>query len=343
MCPRTAFSSEWVSGDMPFSLYQKISGYFDLVENIHLQGWGEPLLNPHIFDMVRMAKEKDCSVSLTTNGHKVTQDISERLMKAGLDLIAVSIGGATKETHERIRCGSNFEQCLENIKGLSDLKEATKSRTPKIVLSFLMTKINYEELPDMVQLSKDMNVNELVATNLDYAPTAAQDELRLFSCNKTNGDFKKVVDRAVKEARKNKMPIRVYPLEMEDVLMCEMNPLRIVFLSHDGCVSPCVYLYMTKQGLVKRVFCGSSFEEHKVCFGNVREDDFTDIWEKSDYQDFRSMYRARLHAAGGMYRHIGVDMTSMETLQVNEKAIEEALKKNPVPDACRTCYKAYGI
>jgi MoaA/NifB/PqqE/SkfB family radical SAM enzyme len=343
MCPRTTFSNEWESGDMPISMYQKISECFDRVKNIHLQGWGEPLLNPDIFEMIRMAKAKHCSVSLTTNGVKLTQDISKRLIQEGLDIIAISIAGATKETHERIRCGSNFEQFVENIKGLVELKAMTKSKTPKIVISFLMTKINYEELPDIVQLSKDMRVNELVATNLDYAPTTALDELRLFSCTTTNGGFKKVVERAVKEARKKKMPFRVYPLEMEDVVMCEMNPLRIVFFTHDGGVSPCVYLNMTKRGSLQRVFCGSSSEVHKVCFGNVREDDFMEIWEKSDYRDFRRIYRTRLNAVEDMYRHIGVEMTSMEKLKETEKAIEEALNNNPVPGACRTCYKAYGI
>lgn len=328
---------------MPLSLYREISEYFDRVENIHLQGWGEPLLSPDIFEMIHMAKAKHCSVSLTTNGVKVTPDISKRLIREGLDIIAISIAGATKETHERIRCGSNFEQLVENIKGLSDLKARMKSKTPKIVISFLMTKTNYEELPDIVHLSKDMRGNELVATNLDYAPTTSLDDLRLFSCNMTDGGFKKIVEMAVKEARKNKMPFRVYPLKMEDVVMCEMNPLRIVFLSHDGCVSPCVYLNMTKRGLLRRVFCGSSSEIQKVYFGNIKEDNFLGIWEKSDYRDFRKAYHTRLNAVGNMYGNIGVDMISMETLKETEKKIEEALTKNPVPGACRTCYKAYGI
>jgi MoaA/NifB/PqqE/SkfB family radical SAM enzyme len=343
MCPRTTFSNEWESRDMPLSLYRKISEYFDHVENIHLQGWGEPLLNPDIFEMIRMAKVKRCSVSLTTNGDKVTPDISKRLMKEGLDIIAISIAGATKETHERIRCGSDFEQCIKNIQALSDLKAVTKSRTPKIILSFLMTKINYEELPDLVQLSKDMKVNELVATNLDYAPTEVQDELRLFSCSTTNGGLKKVVERAVKGARKNRVPFRVYPLEMENVVMCEMNPLRIIFLSHDGCVSPCVYLNMTKRGMIRRMFCGSSSEVQRVCFGNVGEHDLMDIWGKSDYQDFRRIYLTRLNVVENIYGDIGIDMVSIERLRKTGKIIEEELMKNPVPAVCKTCYKAYGI
>jgi hypothetical protein len=36
MCPRTVFSDEWVSGDMPLSVYKKISRYFHLVGDIQL-------------------------------------------------------------------------------------------------------------------------------------------------------------------------------------------------------------------------------------------------------------------------------------------------------------------
>jgi len=328
---------------MPLSTYRKISEYFDRVENVHLQGWGEPLLNPDIFEMIRIAKGKNCSVSLTTSGVNLTADISGRLIKEGIDTVAVSIAGATKETHERIRRGSDFGKFVENIKGLAALKAETGSSKPKIVLSFLMTKLNYEELPDTVYLLKDVNADELVATNLDYAPATVQDEMRLFSCTEANENFKKVIERSEKEARKNKVPLRVYPLEMEEVVMCEMNPLRIIFMSHDGCIAPCVYLNMAKQGLIQRVFCGEQFEIQKVCFGNVRKDDFMEIWEKNDYQDFRGLYSRRLDVLGDVYGNIGIDMTSTNRLREAEIMAKEALKKNPVPGVCKTCYKAYGI
>jgi len=343
MCPRTAFLNEWESGDMPLSLYRKVSEYFDRVENVHLQGWGEPLLHKDLFNMIRIAKEKECNVSLTTNGMLLNPEISERLIKEGVSIIALSLAGATKMTHEKIRKGSNFDCLIDNIKALHDLKQKTKSKSPKITGSFLMTEKNIEELPAIVDLAKDIGINELVATNLDYTPTQMQYDLKAFSCNGVHGNYQKFVQDAVEKAKKEKIPLRVYPLEMEDVVMCEMNPLKIVFVSHDGCVSPCVYLNMTKRGLLQRVFCGSSSEIQKVCFGKVGEHDFMDIWEKSDYRDFREKYHARLNAAGNLYRHIGVDVTSMETLKETEKTIEEALMKNPVPEACETCYKAYGI
>jgi MoaA/NifB/PqqE/SkfB family radical SAM enzyme len=343
MCPRTAFSDEWVSGDMPLSVYKKISRYFHLVDNVHLQGWGEPLLHPELFDMIQIAKAENCKASLTTNGVLLTQNMSEEFIKKGLDTVAVSISGATRETHESIRCGSHFEQFIDNIKTLSDLKAKMGSKTPKLVLSFLMTKTNIKELPEAVSLAKDLGINEFVATNLDYTPTQEQDDLKLFSCNKADSMFQSYIDTARIRANKIKLPFRFYPLEMEEAVMCEMNPLQIVFILFDGYVSPCVYLNMTKRGLIPRIFCGKQYEIERQCFGNIGEYDFMEIWEQEDYKNFRKLYSKRLSINRKIFEFIEDFRNRGEAVDEFEKRLETMLSENPLPLICNTCYKAYNI
>ena len=343
MCPGTVFSDEWVSGDMPLSAYKKISRYFHLVQNVHLQGWGEPLLHPKLFDMIQTAKADNCKTSLTTNGVLLTQNMSEELIKKGLDTVAVSIAGAMRETHESIRCGSHFEQIIDNIRTLSNLKLKMRSKTPKLVLSFLMTKTNIKELPEAVSLAKDLGINEFVATNLDYTPTQAQDDLKLFSCNSADLSAKNHIDAAQIRAQEIKLPFRVYPIEMEEVVMCEMNPLQIVFISFDGCVSPCVYLNMTKRGLIPRIFCGKQYEIERQCFGNIGEYDFMEIWASNAYKNFRKAYHNRLNIIRKAYSDIGFEMGHIDKIRDIEKATELSLGKNQIPEVCRTCYKAYNI
>ncbi len=343
MCPRTAFSDEWVSGDMPLSVYKKISRYFHLVDNVHLQGWGEPLLHPKLFDMIQIAKAEDCRASLTTNGVLLTHNISGELIKKGLDTLAISIAGASKKTHESIRCGSHFEQVIDNIKTLSDLKAKMGSKTPKLVLSFLMTKTNIKELPEAVSLAKDLGINEFVATNLDYTPTQEQDDLKLFSCNKADSMFQSYIDTARIRANKIKLPFRFYPLEMEEAVMCEMNPLQIVFISFDGCLSPCVYLNMTKLGLIPRIFCRKQYEIEGQCFGNIGEYDFMEIWKREDYKNFRGLYNKRLAINRKIFDFIEDFRNRGEAVDEFEKRLETMLSENPLPSICNTCYKAYNI
>ena len=342
MCPRTIFSREWDNGDMPLSLYDKISTSFHLVDNIHLQGWGEPLLHPEISLMIQKAKAVPCRTSLTTNGVLLSEPVSHDFIEKGLDTIVISIAGAVSETHEAIRCGSHFGQIIDNVKVLAHLKLSMKSKTPKIVLSFLMTKKNIEELPEAVLLAKDTGSDEMVATNVDYIAGQYQDDMKIFSCKEADSEYKKIVEKALRTAKKAKITFRVYPLEMEELIMCEMNPLKIVFLSHDGCVSPCVYLNLSKKGWIPRIFCGNYQGIQKQCFGYVGEDDFVEIWERKEYKNFREPYVRRMAFNKRAFDVIADVQSSKAAMDELEK-LEAVLRDNPLPAVCSTCYKAYNI
>lgn len=343
ICPRTVFSEEWESGDMPLSVYKKISKYFHLVEDVYLKGWGEPLLHPNLFDMIQIAKAKHCCVSLTTNGILLTPDISERLIEKGVDTIAVSISGASKETHENIRRGSHFEQIINNIKVFSNLKVKMGTQNPKLVFSFLMTKTNIEELPKALDLAKDIGINEMVATNLDYTPTQVQDDMRVFSCNGADSNIKNSIKIAMEKANKIKLPFRVYPLKTKEVIMCKLNPLQIVFFSHDGCVSPCVYLNMRKRGSIPRIFFGSYYEVQRLCFGSISKNDFMKIRDNDDYKNFRGIYINRLYLFRKIYSDFEYGIKTIGKIKEVGRVFKNVMANHPVPHACRTCYKAYNI
>jgi len=340
MCPKTVYTDDWLTGDMPLSVYEKISRYFHLIQRVHLQGWGEPLLHPNLFDMIQIANSENCLTSLTTNGALLAQDMSEELIRKGVDTVAISIAGAMRETHENIRRGSHFDHLIGNIKTLANLKFKMRSKTPLIVLSFLMTKTNIEELPEAVSLAKDIGINEVVATNLDYVPKKAQDDMKIFSCNKADINFKNYIHTAEKRAHQLKMPFRNYPLELEEVIVCEMNPLHIVSLSFDGCISPCIYLNIPSRGLISRIFCGKHYEIERQCFGNLEESDFMEIWTGTPYENFRKVYQDRLNILKKIYSDIG---GTFHNLSGVEKSIESELLENPLPEICRSCYKAYHI
>jgi len=342
MCPRTIFSDDWVNGDMPFPAFKNISRYFHLVKNVHLQGWGEPLLHPELTNMLAIAKAESCKASLTTNGMLLTREISEELIKKRLDTIVVSIAGAVRETHENIRCGSHFEQIIDNIRALADLKLEMRSKTPRIVLSFLMTKTNIRELPDAVGLAKDMGGNEFLAANLDYTPTQALDDLKVFSPDKADPLAGMHIDAARIKAREIKLSFRVYPLMMEEMIMCEMDPLRIVFISFDGCVSPCVYLNLPKRGFIPRIFRGTLNSVQRVCFGSIAEHDFMEIWNSEAYRDFRGFFARRMAVRRETFDFIDA-FPSKDAMTAMFEKQESNLRENPLPAVCQTCYKAYGI
>jgi len=332
MCPRTALADQWKSMDMPFETFEKISQYFTHTKWVYLSGWGEPLLNKRILDMVRLAKDNGCLTGFTTNGMLLTEKTCRRLIELELDVLSVSIAGATKKTHEAIRVGSNFSRLKGNMKALSNLKDSLESEKPKILLLFLMTKQNIGELPLAIKLARDIGANELVATNLTYAATPLHDEIRAFSCGRADESFTDKIKEAEHRAKELKIVFRSSSLETKEVLVCEEAPLNNVYVSCDGYVSPCVYLNPPIE-YIPRNFCGSSHIIQRTHFGNVNQTDLLEIWKKEDYRSFRKRFKRR-------------SAILEEILDFNTntlRRIDELMKVNALPEVCKTCYKAYGI
>jgi len=330
MCPVTVLAGRWASHHLPWETFLRVARAFTSTKFVHLQGWGEPLLNPRLFDMIKVAKDAGCRVGFTTNGTLLGEVASQRLLDLHLDLLAVSIAGATLQTHAAIRVGSDLLQILNNLRRLLDLRARQKVPHPKVEIFFLMTKTNMAELPAVVDLTASMGADELVATNLDYVPTEDQNGLKAFACHSLRQAFASAIEDAKGRAKAAGLAFRAYPLDPEEVAVCDANPLKILFVSCDGKVSPCTYLGL---GLLEipRIFDGQHLSVARVVFGNIREQALQEIWEAPEYRAFRQRFVARrdVAVARGFAVIAGFTPASRRTFP-------------PAPDACHGCPKLFG-
>lgn len=82
-------------------------------------GGGEPLMYPHIIEVVKYATDNLVSIEISTNASLVTDDYITKLKASGLQFIQVSLDGASEDVYSKIRRGGNFSLVIENIKKLS--------------------------------------------------------------------------------------------------------------------------------------------------------------------------------------------------------------------------------
>lgn len=313
-CPRTCFREHWNSMDMTVETYKNIRRFFPYAENVYLSGWGEPLLNSFFFDMIQDAKTAGCSVGFTTNGALLDNAVMRKIIDLQTDLVSISLAGAKAETHESLRVGSSFEQLISNIRSIVNLKETLRSNKPQILLLFMMTNKSLDELPLSIEFAAKVGADGVVATNLDYVAVPLHDELRAFSCDKPDEEFVEFVWKAEELARDRCILFHAFPLEIKPVPMCSEDPLNSLYISEDGCVSPCVYLTPPIQE-IPRIFCGKKIIVPRISFGNIREKNLFDIWNSYEYVSFRKKW---------------LKSASCESV-------------DHLPNICRTCYKAYGI
>ena len=155
ICDRKAMKRK--IGLMDFDLFKKIAdnAIKCKIPVIGLNRFGEPLLNQNIVDMIRYCKKNGAPyVELTTNGTKLSKELSAKLIKSGLDSIAISMDGFTKETYEAIRIGANFNDVKKNVRDLLELKISTSSKI-KIQLNYVVCNANKQEVRQFRNYWKD--------------------------------------------------------------------------------------------------------------------------------------------------------------------------------------------
>ena len=105
------------------------------VPTVKLNRFGESLLHPELPEMIRYAKERGIPrVHLTSNATLLTEEKSRQLIEAGLDMIAFSIDGGTKETFERTRVNAKYDQVKENVLRFVRMRNEMGRRAPWVVI-----------------------------------------------------------------------------------------------------------------------------------------------------------------------------------------------------------------
>jgi MoaA/NifB/PqqE/SkfB family radical SAM enzyme len=330
-CPHDALSDRWEEGDISLSLYSEhILPHLDLFELVYLQGWGEPMLHPDLWDMLALAQGKGCRTGFTTNGAWLEDEQNRRLLDMGVDMISVSFAGTVAPVHESLRANSKFHALCQNFENLANLKRGRGCEHPWLELHFLMTRANLGEFPSLVKLAASLGADEVVATNLTYSPSLALDRYHVFGERLLPEDVE-IIAQAKQTAERLNLPLRVYPLQTEpNTLVCDADPLNTVYINHRGEVTPCVYLGLTVKGKIPRYYYGESHPFDTISFGNMS----TGL-EQALYSKEREIFISAFKR-----RNVSSSPLAMFAYMTDQGG-EAELPLPPAP--CQYCYKMLGV
>ncbi len=90
-------------------------------------------------------------VKMFSNASLLTDENVIGLIESGLDEIKISIDGHSKETFERVRRGLKYDQVVNNISNVVQLKMKQEKTNPKIVLNFVKTNETSGEVDAFVE------------------------------------------------------------------------------------------------------------------------------------------------------------------------------------------------
>lgn len=131
-----------------------------VINSAHFVGaYAEPLLNKEIFALIAQAHSRGAFTAITSNGLPMSEKFSIELIDAGLDMISISLHGATKDVAEAVMRGSDFDVIVENIRGLQRIKAQRHTEKPEIYFNYVGMKMNIKDFPPFIDLAADLGVH----------------------------------------------------------------------------------------------------------------------------------------------------------------------------------------
>ena len=157
------------SADIDFAGELSTEEVFSVMENLQAFGvsvlilsGGEPLLRPDIFEISKRAKDMGFYVGLSSNGTLINDANIADIDRIGYDYVGVSLDGM-RDIHDRFRRKQGAFD--DSINGIRLCHEAGI----KIGLRFTLTQDNATELPDLLQLMRDEDIDKFYLSHLNYA------------------------------------------------------------------------------------------------------------------------------------------------------------------------------
>jgi radical SAM protein with 4Fe4S-binding SPASM domain len=286
MCPiqfRTDGPPHGPLAFLAFEDFPRLVEGFGEIDELHLQGLGEPTMHPRFFDMVAWASERGIRVSTNSNLTLWSERRARQCVECGLYELHVSIDAATPELYERIRRGAHFPKVIRNLRRVMVARRATGSPLRLRLVTVLMRQ-NLRELPAIVRLAGAEDVREMFVQYLchDFEERSLPEEyrpMRDFIRDQALDAYPRdtlaaAFDDARAAAAETGVSLRLPPLERiarkPASPRCDW-PWRGAYVSYRGDAMPC---------------CMVSTPD-RINFGNMLEHGVADIWNGDAYQRFR--------------------------------------------------------
>lgn len=345
----TCFRNAWEQpiGRMSDETFERFfAGLKELspMPGVYFGGIGEPLFHPKTIAWVRRVKQLGVKVELITNGTILNEKIARQLIDVGLDVLWVSLDGASPESYEDVRLGAELPIVLENLKRLFKMRKGGHFPIPEIGIAFVAMKRNIADLPKIIKLGHSFGAKYYSVSNIQPA-TADMQEDRLYTRTMRNiaympspmlpklslpkMDFNEETQAALIEAFNSGCNVSYAGNNWggaNDV--CNFVESGTMSVAWTGDVSPCWPLMHTHMSYLH----GKPRLSKKHVIGNIREHSLEEIWLDPDYV----AYRERLH------NFVFAPCTFCGGCDLSEENVEDCLGNTTFP-VCGGCLWAQGI
>ena len=284
-CPLT-FSPQEQARQLSLEEFKSLVAQLPDLRRAVLQGIGEPLLNRDLSLMISHLKGRGVYTVFNTNAALLTRRRQVELVQSGLDELRVSLDSSTPETYLKIRGIPAFERVVANVGEMVATRRSLGSPTPRISVWTTALRENLAELPDIIDLSARLGVDEVYLQRLVFWGEGLATRSQSIFVSSGRARLERIIDEAERRAALHGLSFRgadalsprasllERPPASEPWRACS-RPLRLAYITSQGTALPCCIA----------PFTDAPFESIRL--GNYLEDGVDAVWHGAAYQHFR--------------------------------------------------------
>lgn len=149
----------------PGDVARFLDGLWGSLVQVNLFHWGEPLLNPHVDEIVALIHRHGAGTQIHSNMNRLPEGLAERLIAAGLDFLVASVDGVTQDVYERYRRGGDVKAALANLRRFVEARRRLGSPTPRIIWRFLCFPHTLGEIAAARALARETGVDDFAVAD----------------------------------------------------------------------------------------------------------------------------------------------------------------------------------
>jgi heme b synthase len=286
-CVHCRCSSDMTSSEGDFTTEEGkklLKEIADFSKPVVVLSGGEPLMRKDIFELAEYGTSLGLRICMATNGALVNDEVCEKMKKADVRMVSLSLDGSTAEIHD------NFRQCPGAFDGVVRAAEYFRKHGQKFLINSSFTKRNQHDISATFKLAKSLGATAWYMFMI--VPTGRGEEIMSELISKE--DYEEILEWHYQQEkieddilmRPTCAPhyYRIVPQKAKaEGLKFERRSLTFSTGGGKGCIAAQTICLIDCFGNVKPC---SYF--HRTA-GNVKTTQFRDIWENSEiFRDLRN-------------------------------------------------------
>jgi len=290
-CPQHAYRHQWQAKKLSLKTFECLTPAFKKTRLVYLQGWGEPLLHPGFFDMVKMAKSAGAKVGTTTNGTLMSRPVANQMAAEGVDIIGFSLAGIT-EANDQIRKGTRLSTVKRAVYDLQEAKKKHGNRAPAIHIAYMLLRSNLAEIERLPDFFADLGVDQVVVSSLSLVthPEFANEAILADTPDEWTTLTRRIQKTRAAAAQKGVDMHFQLVSPFAEAEPCDENVRHALVIGAGGNVSPCVMTNLPVTGETTYYFDHTPYPLPHMSFGNILDQPINEIWRQPAYKHFRRAF-----------------------------------------------------